>query len=67
MAQEKPSPLAYADDFKTGAERDAAKQAELYDAHKKRGTLGIYFYMVPDECPPGYFDRPRSAEKERER
>jgi hypothetical protein len=67
MAEDKPSPLAHADTFETSAEREAARRAQLYDTHKKRGTLGLYFYMFPDECPPGYFDRQKSAENERER
>jgi hypothetical protein len=66
MDQKKPSPLAYADDFESSAEREAARRAELYKTHKLLGTLGLYFYMFPDEAPPCQLDQPRTAETENE-
>jgi hypothetical protein len=38
-------------DFMTSDERAAAEKARLYQAHKAHGTLGIYYYLYPEDAP----------------
>jgi hypothetical protein len=42
-------------------------RARLYRWHANAGTIGVFYSMYPDECPPGYFERLNGFERERER
>ena len=49
----------------TSDEKAAFLRAQLYQTHKARGSLGVFFQMYPDLAPPS---RPRGGDgRERER
>jgi hypothetical protein len=43
----------------TDNEKWALRRAQLYAAHKARGSLGTYYYLYPDDAPPGYWKKER--------
>ena len=63
--EEKEAPL-FEEHFASSKEKAAAERALLFRIHQARGSLGTYYYLYPDDAPPGWFTR-EQAKRDRER